>query len=133
EQLIRDLYEKAFDRVRSEPKTLLIDDGMVAIEADFVGTHIGEFEGVQATGRPVRIPYSAIHDLRGDQISKLRIYFPTKRLHEKDKEDDVSHESKDVYQWLKTQVPWKENHTNMMRQVMWNYMDALTKRAYFSS
>jgi hypothetical protein len=27
-------------------------------------------------GRAVRVPYSVIYDLRGDQISKLRIYLP---------------------------------------------------------
>jgi hypothetical protein len=28
-----------------------------------------EFAGVQATSRAVRVPYSVIYDLRGDQIS----------------------------------------------------------------
>jgi len=57
-------------------KNLLVDEGKAAIEADFVGTHTGEFAGVAPTGRAVRVPYSVIYDLRGDQISKLRIYLP---------------------------------------------------------
>jgi len=40
------------------------------------GTHTGEFAGVAPTGRAVRVPYSVIYDLRGDQISNLRIYLP---------------------------------------------------------
>jgi steroid delta-isomerase-like uncharacterized protein len=81
EQLIRYLHEHAFD---AQPvlKNLLVDDGKAALEADFVGTHTGEFAGVQATGRAVRVPYSVVYDLRGDQISKLRIYFPMNLLME---------------------------------------------------
>ena len=74
-QLIRYVHEGAFD-ARPELKNLLVDDGMAAIEADFVGTHTGEFAGIQPTGRPVRVPYSVVYDIRGDQISAVRIYFP---------------------------------------------------------
>jgi predicted ester cyclase len=36
------------------------DDGKAAIEADFAGTHVGEFAGIQPTGRMVRVPYSVV-------------------------------------------------------------------------
>ena len=72
---IRYMHEQAFD-ARPELKNLLIDEGKAALEADFVGTHTGEFAGVAPTGRAVRVPYSVIYDLRGDQISNLRIYLP---------------------------------------------------------
>jgi predicted ester cyclase len=49
-QLIRYVHEGAFD-ARMELKNLLADDGKAAIEADFVGTHTGEFAGLQPTGR----------------------------------------------------------------------------------
>jgi predicted ester cyclase len=75
QQLIRYMHETAFD-ARPELKNLLVDEGKAAIEADFVGTHIGEFAGVAPSGRAVRVPYSVIYDLRGDQISALRIYLP---------------------------------------------------------
>ena len=78
-QLIRYVHEGAFD-ARMELKNLLADDGKAAIEADFVGTHTGEFAGIQPTGRAVRVPYSVVYDLRGDQISALRIYFPMSLL-----------------------------------------------------
>jgi predicted ester cyclase len=54
--------------------------GKAAIEADFLGTHTGEFAGIQPTGRAVRVPYSVVYDLRGDKISGLRIYFPMSLL-----------------------------------------------------
>ena len=75
EQLIRYMHEQAFD-ARPELKNLLVDQGKAAIEADFTGTHTSEFAGVAPTGRAVRVPYSVIYDLRGEQISKLRIYLP---------------------------------------------------------
>jgi predicted ester cyclase len=79
EQLIRYMHQIAFD-ARPELKNLLVDEGKAAIEANFVGTHIGEFAGVAPTGRAVCVPYSVIYDLRGDQISKLRIYMPMSTL-----------------------------------------------------
>ena len=66
--------------LRSLPTRLLADTGKAAIEADFVGTHTGEFAGIAPTGRDVRVPYSVIYDLRDDQISALRIYFPMNLL-----------------------------------------------------
>jgi steroid delta-isomerase-like uncharacterized protein len=78
-QLIRYVHEGAFD-ARMELKNLLTDDGKAAIEADFVGTHTGEFAGIPATGRAVRVPYSVVYDLSGEQISALRIYFPMSLL-----------------------------------------------------
>jgi predicted ester cyclase len=80
-QLIRYVHEGAFD-ARMELKNLLVDEGKAAIEADFVGTHIAEFAGIQATGRAVRVPYSVVYDLRDDRISGLRIYFPMSLLME---------------------------------------------------
>ena len=78
-QLIRYIHEGAFD-ARPELKNLLADDGKAAIEADFVGTHTGEFAGIQPTGRAVHVPYSVVYDIRGDRISALRIYFPISLL-----------------------------------------------------
>ncbi len=78
-RLIRFVHESAFD-ARAELKNLLVDEGKAAIEADFVGTHTGEFAGIQPTGRAVRVPYSVVYDLRGDKISGLRIYFPMSLL-----------------------------------------------------
>ena len=77
EQQIRYMHESAFD-AHPEVKNLFLDAAAekAAIEADFVGTHTGEFAGVAATGRAVRVPYTVVYDLRGDLISEFRIYFP---------------------------------------------------------
>ena len=80
-QLIRYVHQGAFD-ARMELKNLLTVDGKAAIEADFAGTHTGAFASIPATGREVRVPYSVVYDLRGGQISALRIYFPMSQLTE---------------------------------------------------
>jgi predicted ester cyclase len=79
EHLIRFFHEKAFD-ARPELKTLLVDQNNAAIEADFAGTHTGEFAGVQPTGREVRVPYSVVYGLRDGQIRYLHIYMPMSML-----------------------------------------------------
>jgi predicted ester cyclase len=79
EQMIRFMHEVAFD-ARPELKNMLVDDGKVAIEADFVGVHIGEFAGIAATQNTVRVPYSVVYDLDGDRIKALRIYMPLQDL-----------------------------------------------------
>jgi predicted ester cyclase len=78
-RLIRSVHENAFD-ARVELKNLLAGEGKAAIEADFAGTHTGEFAGIGPTGRAVRVPYSAVYDLRGNKISGLRIYLPISLL-----------------------------------------------------
>ena len=79
EQSIRFLHEIAFD---AEPEIagLVVDDHGAAAEAFFVGTHIGEFSGVSATGNRVRVPYSVFYDVDGDKIKALRIYMPMDQL-----------------------------------------------------
>jgi predicted ester cyclase len=75
EDFIRYAHEQAFDG-RPELKSLIVDpDGRrSAIEADFIGRHTGEFAGIPATGRNVRVPYSVHYDLTSSGISALRIY-----------------------------------------------------------
>ena len=66
EQMIRFMHEVAFD-ARPELKNMLVDDGKAAVEADFVGVHVGEFAGIAATRSSVRVPYSVIYDLNGER------------------------------------------------------------------
>ena len=39
-----------------------------------MGTHIGEFAGIPATGRRVRVPLCVIYDLEADRIKRARVY-----------------------------------------------------------
>jgi predicted ester cyclase len=67
------LHKQAFD-ARPELKSMIVADGQAAAEFDFVGEHVGEFGGIAATGREVRVPYSVVYDLQGEKIGAVRIY-----------------------------------------------------------
>lgn len=78
-QTIDFFHETAFSSA-IELKSLLCGDGEAMLEAEFIGTHIGEFEGVPATLRPVRVPYSVAYTLADGRITALRLYFPFELL-----------------------------------------------------
>ena len=67
-------YRVAFDATAETTLTLFGADNAL-VEADFVGTHIGEFAGVPATGKSVRVPLCVVYDLEDDLIKRGRVYF----------------------------------------------------------
>lgn len=73
------LHRRFFD-ASPELGSVTTSDGVAAIEAVFVGTHIAEFGDVPATGAAVRMPYSVAYDISDGQISALRAYFPIQAL-----------------------------------------------------
>ena len=77
--LINYLHQQAF-AASPEVKSVITDDGHAALEAEFVGTHVGEFAGIAPTGRQVGVPYAVTYDLVGDMIAALRIYLPMDAL-----------------------------------------------------
>lgn len=73
--MITFVHQQAF-RTHITAGVTVYGDANALLEAQFKGIHIGEFEGVPATGREVDVPYAVAYDLRGDTISALRLYFP---------------------------------------------------------
>jgi steroid delta-isomerase-like uncharacterized protein len=69
------MHTQAFD-AHPKVKTLVVGDGQAALEADFVGTHTGEFLGIPPTGKSVQVPYCLVYDLRDDEIAAVRSYMP---------------------------------------------------------
>ncbi len=69
-------YHGAFEAT-AETKNTLVGEGVAAIEADFVGRHIGEFAGVPATGKDVNVPLTVWYGLRDGKIVEGRIYWET--------------------------------------------------------
>jgi hypothetical protein len=55
-------------------KTLVVGDGQAVLEADCVGTHIGEFLEEPASGRSVQVPYCVVYDLQQEKMAALRAY-----------------------------------------------------------
>jgi predicted ester cyclase len=73
------LHSELFD-ARPEFKRVVVDDGIAALEADFVGTHTGEFAGIPPTGASVRVSYCVVYDLTDAGITALRAYMPVRQI-----------------------------------------------------
>lgn len=72
---IKFIHEIAFSSA-VKITTLVCGEGEAMLEAEFVGTHIGEFEGVKPALKSVRVPYSVAYSLANGKITALRLYFP---------------------------------------------------------
>lgn len=77
--LIDYLHTQAFDATPVVQR-VTVDGGQAVLEAEFVGTHVAEFAGIQSTWRQVRVPYAVAYDIDGDAITALRIYLPMDTL-----------------------------------------------------
>ena len=73
-QSLNYIYHVAFD-ARFELTNLIVDGGIGAAEADFVGEHIGEFAGIPPTHKQVRVPLCVVYEVEDDKIKRARIYF----------------------------------------------------------
>jgi len=71
--MIRYLHEQVFDS-NPELKQMTVEGDSAALELVFVGRHIGDFNGVSASGKLINVPYMAQYDLAAGQIRALRIY-----------------------------------------------------------
>ena|SRR5688572_15791663 len=69
-------YHVAFDAT-AELRNMVVGEGIAVLEADFVGRHVGEFAGVPATNKDVRVPLAVVYDVRDDKITEGRVYFET--------------------------------------------------------
>lgn len=67
------MYRQAF-QATADIRTRICAEDQAMIEADFVGTHTGEFAGIAATGRQVRVPFCVVYELEGDRITRGRVY-----------------------------------------------------------
>lgn len=67
-------YHIAFDATAAAENTIF-GDGKAMVESNFVGKHIGEFAGIPATNKDVRVPICVVYDLENDQITRGRVYF----------------------------------------------------------
>ena len=78
-QMLQYIYHVAFD-AHAEQRTLVCGDDHAMFEAEFVGRHIGDFAGVPATNKDVRVPLCVVYDLENDKIKRGRVYFEVPAL-----------------------------------------------------
>jgi len=67
------IHTQLFD-ASVEVRRLVVADGSAVLEAVFVGKQTAEFAGIPATGAEVRLPYTVIYEVTGEQITALRAY-----------------------------------------------------------
>lgn len=72
-EMLNYVYHVAFD-AHSEMRNLVVEGDHAVLEADIVGKHIGEFAGIPATNKDVRIPLAVSYDLEDGKIKEARIY-----------------------------------------------------------
>lgn len=68
-------HQQAFNTA-IEVRQIVFGETNAMAELVFVGTHIGEFEGIPPTNKQVRLPYVATYDIADEKIKALRLYFP---------------------------------------------------------
>jgi len=78
-QMLDYFYHVAFD-AKAETKKLIVAEGNAVWEGDFVGKHIGEFMGIPATNKDVRVPLCVVYDVAGERITEGRVYFEAPAL-----------------------------------------------------
>jgi steroid delta-isomerase-like uncharacterized protein len=67
-------YHLAFEATATT-RVMLFGEDNAMFEGDFVGKHIGEFAGIPATGKDVRVPLCVVYDLANNQITRGHVYF----------------------------------------------------------
>ena len=73
-QMLSYFYHVAFEAT-AETRNSIIAEGKAVMEVDFVGKHIGNFAGIPATGKDVRVPLCVVYDIENDRIKRGRVYF----------------------------------------------------------
>ena len=74
QQMIQYFYTIAFEGAHETSK-MIFADGYATVEGFLVGRHIGEFAGIPATGKEVRVPICHIFEVADGQIQRAHIYF----------------------------------------------------------
>lgn len=72
--LLNYFYHVAFD-ASADTRTLIFGETSALWEGTFHGKHVGEFAGVPATNKDVRVPINVVYDVENEQIKNARIYF----------------------------------------------------------
>jgi predicted ester cyclase len=70
------MYHGVFEAHVEDTRIILGADGIAAVaEMMFVGRHQGDFAGVPATGREVRVPLVVVYDMADGRITGARVHF----------------------------------------------------------
>ncbi|MGD8807120.1 MAG: ester cyclase [Chloroflexota bacterium] len=73
-EMQRHFYNGSF-KATAKRTNLLIGENGAVLEARVVGTHTGEYAGIQATGKEIDVPLCVVYDIEGAFITRGRVYF----------------------------------------------------------
>jgi steroid delta-isomerase-like uncharacterized protein len=74
-EVLASLYGGAFTETHVEYRTIVADGSRVVLEFVYNGTNTGEFMGMPATDRRIRVPMLGIYEIQGDLIRYGRLYY----------------------------------------------------------
>ena len=66
-------YQVTFD-ARPEKVAITYGETNAVFEGNFVGKHIGEFNGIPATGKEVHVPFCVSYQVEDGKIKSARVY-----------------------------------------------------------
>ena len=72
-KMLEYFYQIAFD-AHPETTSMIVTEDKAMVEGFFIGKHIGEFGGLQATGKTVSVPFCVAYTLENGLIKEARIY-----------------------------------------------------------
>jgi predicted ester cyclase len=72
-QMLHYIYHVAFD-AKAEIRNTIITEDKAVLEMNFIGKHIGEFAGIQPTGKQVNFPITLVYDLENGLVKEARVY-----------------------------------------------------------
>jgi steroid delta-isomerase-like uncharacterized protein len=78
-EMLNYVYHVAFE-ADAEVRNIICTENRAVLEADFVGKHIGDFGGIAATNKTVRVPLCVVYDFEDNKIKRGRIYFEVPAL-----------------------------------------------------
>ena len=67
------MYSVAFDAL-AEMRNIIFGEDKASAEFDLVGKHVGEFAGIPATGKDVKVPLCVNYDIEEGKIKRARVY-----------------------------------------------------------
>lgn len=67
------IYHIAFDAYLDKTNSIVTDDKAL-LEGIFTGKHIGDFAGISATNKTVKVPLCVSYDLEENLIKVARVY-----------------------------------------------------------
>ncbi len=65
-----EMFEKAFPHYRLKAEDMIEENDRVVVRARFMGTHNGDFNGIEPTGKSVDLPFIIIYRMEGGKIAE---------------------------------------------------------------